>query len=144
MDEHPRQRRPRNRIDLSGQTFGHLTALERVPKEVGVQGEKWLCRCSCERKTIVRVKDLRHHNTRSCGHLTGRPRVAPDQPHRAAELYPEIEVAVHAALKAGSLVPHGELRGRYKGRLSHGTYYRYVHRAELSYQAAGPQKAEGP
>lgn len=134
MEDQPQARRQRNRIELTDQTFGHLTALKRAPKEEGVQGEKWLCLCSCGRQTVVRVKDLTSHNTRSCGHLTGRPRMAPDQPHRAANVYPEIEAAVHAALEAGAVVPHAELRGRYKDQLSHGTYYRYVHKAELIFR----------
>lgn len=80
-------------------------------------------------------------NTRSCGHLSGRPRQAPDQPHRAADLFPEIQAAVWRALEAGKTVPHGELRALYKNKLSHGTYYRYVHRAVAAFEAAKPEAA---
>jgi hypothetical protein len=138
MDNAIRPRRPRNRIDLTGQVFGELTARVRLPKEPGTQGEKWLCECSCGRTTNVRVKDLSHHNTKSCGHLTGRPRVAPDQPHKAADLFPEIEAAVHAALRDGRDIPRSGLRAQYRGKLSHGTYYRFVLKAQESF-AARPQ-----
>jgi hypothetical protein len=129
MDQPVRPRRPRNRLDLCGRVFGHLTAKERLPKLLGSQGERWLCACSCGRETVVRVKDLTHSNTRSCGHLTGRPRETADQPHRAALLYPEIMVAVHAALRGGLEVPRAELRAKYRDQLSHGTFYRFVAKA---------------
>ena len=136
MDQPARIRRPRNRIDLTGLVFGELTARIRVPKEVGCQGEKWLCDCKCGRKTIVRVKDLSHHNTRSCGHLTGRPRPEPGEPHRApAGAYPEIEREVHAALRSGTKLHKKLLRERFQDRLSHGTFYRFIAKAEAAWRA---------
>lgn len=138
MDATPRAPRPRNRIDLTNQRFGELTARERLPKIEGTQGERWLCDCSCGKQTAVRVKDLTNSNTRSCGHLTGRARKDPEVPHRAADLYPAIKDAVWEALKAGDAVPHAKLRAEYRGRLSHGTYYRYVHRAVDAFAAREP------
>lgn len=122
-------RRPRNRLDLSGLTFGLLTARERMPKQPGTQGERWLCDCQCGRQTVVRTKDITSNNTRSCGHLTGRPRPSPEVPHRAANVYDEIRATVWSAMRQDVPIPHAEMRAKYKGSLSHGTYYRYVHRA---------------
>ena len=54
-------------IDLSGQRFGKLLAIERT-ENVG-NGTMWKCQCDCENKTIVNVNAyaLRSGHTRSCG-----------------------------------------------------------------------------
>ena len=53
-------------IDLTGQTFGRLTVLERV--EAGTKRYAvWLCKCSCGNTKIVRSCHLRSGAVVSCG-----------------------------------------------------------------------------
>lgn len=51
-------------IDLTGDKYGKLTVLSRVPKTNPI---KWECLCECGNKTIVRGCNLRSGNTTSCG-----------------------------------------------------------------------------
>jgi hypothetical protein len=53
-------------IDLSGQTFGYLTALER---DLNATGGKtvFVCHCRCGRTLSVQSSSLRSGNTNSCG-----------------------------------------------------------------------------
>ncbi len=51
-------------IDLTGQRFGKLVALEHIPKT-----PKWLCQCDCGNKTEVTSTNLRNGHTKSCGCL---------------------------------------------------------------------------
>ncbi len=53
------------RLDLKGQRFGKLTALEPVGRQNG--NVTWLCRCDCGRETVVRVDHLRSGHSQSCG-----------------------------------------------------------------------------
>lgn len=55
-----------NRVDISGTTFGYLTAIERHSKTNGGRW-KWLCNCLCGKQYIVSVSDLRNGKTVSCG-----------------------------------------------------------------------------
>lgn len=48
--------------DLTGQTFGELTALRHLGYGI------WECQCSCGNIIQVRGFDLEHHNIISCGH----------------------------------------------------------------------------
>lgn len=57
----------RNVIDISGETFGELTVLERAGFMQGKPA--WLCRCSCGNVKVVKGTRLKNGNTRSCGHL---------------------------------------------------------------------------
>lgn len=52
-------------MDLTGQQFGYLTALEYHSSH----HEKvyWRCRCVCGKETMARSGDLRSGNTQSCG-----------------------------------------------------------------------------
>lgn len=61
-------------MDLTGQTFGRLTVVERADNHVypsGRQAVMWRCKCSCEdnKYVIVPAKRLRSGKTRSCGCL---------------------------------------------------------------------------
>lgn len=47
--------------DLSGQTFGRLTAVQYVGES------KWLCRCECGKVTQVLTSNLTRGNSTSCG-----------------------------------------------------------------------------
>ena len=53
-------------IDRTGQRFGCLTVLRRVPAAGRV---RWECRCDCGRLTVAQANNLQSGNTRSCGHL---------------------------------------------------------------------------
>lgn len=57
----------RQRADLTGQTFGRLTALSMVyPLE---RSTKWVCSCECGSQAVVEIRKLRNGHTRSCGCL---------------------------------------------------------------------------
>jgi hypothetical protein len=52
-------------IDLTGQTFGRLTVLERVVRNKHYA--TWLCKCSCGKNKVVRSCHLRSGAIISCG-----------------------------------------------------------------------------
>lgn len=57
-------------IDISGQRFGRLVALERVGGTLAPNGTRqsmWKCRCDCGNETVVKYIALTSVNTRSCG-----------------------------------------------------------------------------
>lgn len=54
--------------DLMGQQFVRLLVMRRAGSSQG--RATWRCRCDCGTETIVRGKDLRSGNTRSCGCLS--------------------------------------------------------------------------
>lgn len=58
--------------DVSDKRYGRLVALERV----GGNPSRWLCRCDCGNKKIVRLNNLSSGATKSCGCLKaeGPPR----------------------------------------------------------------------
>lgn len=51
--------------DLTGQRFGKLTVLERMPN-VG-KNVMWRCRCDCGKHSTTRGDSLRKGVTKSCG-----------------------------------------------------------------------------
>lgn len=53
-------------IDLTGQTFGRLTVLERADSGT-TKYATWVCRCSCGNVKVVRSCHLRSGATTSCG-----------------------------------------------------------------------------
>jgi len=55
-------------IDLTSKVFGELTVIQRLPSLPG-EPIKWVCKCSCGRKTIVSAGNLTNKNrgTKSCG-----------------------------------------------------------------------------
>lgn len=89
--------------DLTGQTFGELTALYQLESTGG--RTQWMCRCSCGRLHPVRSLDLKKGKIKSCGcrqysafkgmDLTGR------RFDRVLALYP-----VRGARKGSSAVWH--------------------------------------
>lgn len=52
-------------IDLAGQRFGRLVAIERMSD--GDHRGKWLCKCDCGSETFVETGNLRRGNSTSCG-----------------------------------------------------------------------------
>lgn len=61
----------RNIKDLTGRVFGRLLVLRRSKyrPQTTYRNINWLCRCSCNRYTIVSSGDLRNKSTQSCGCL---------------------------------------------------------------------------
>ena len=55
----------RARLDLTGCTFGNLTAIE--PAENLNGRTAWLCRCECGNKCVITTKDLRCGKRTTCG-----------------------------------------------------------------------------
>lgn len=58
-----------NFIDLTGQTFGKLTVLERCEDKEFNNGKhtQWLCQCECGRRSKVLASNLKSGNSQSCG-----------------------------------------------------------------------------
>ena len=58
-------------IDITGQRFGRLVAIELIPKEERTWPNKeraWRCKCDCGNEVIVRQRNLRGARmTQSCG-----------------------------------------------------------------------------
>lgn len=52
-------------IDLTGQRFGRLTVIERVPSNCN--NARWRCLCDCGRETFVLGTTLRRGECKSCG-----------------------------------------------------------------------------
>ena len=62
----------KQRVDLTGQKYGKLTALREVSPFINPKGKTeraWLCRCECGREVVVRQQNLISKVTRSCGCL---------------------------------------------------------------------------
>ena len=53
-------------LDLTGQRFGRLVALKRVPTPSG-KDTRWICRCDCGQIYETNQADMRRGKTRSCG-----------------------------------------------------------------------------
>lgn len=59
-------------LDITGQRYGRLVAIERAENRVSESGKvraRWLCKCDCGREKIVLLDDLRGGHTNSCGCL---------------------------------------------------------------------------
>ncbi|MCI1859004.1 MAG: hypothetical protein LKI80_12700 [Sporolactobacillus sp.] len=57
----------RKRIDITGQRFGRLVAIQEVPTTDHIR--RYLCQCDCGRQKVVRMDLLRTGRTKSCGCL---------------------------------------------------------------------------
>ena len=60
----------KNLKDLSGLRFGMLTVIERGEDYITPNGKKlvrWVCKCDCGNKVLVRAVTLSHGNKCSCG-----------------------------------------------------------------------------
>lgn len=56
--------------DLTGRRFGRLTVLERGDNETLSNGHnqiRWICKCDCGNKVLVRGTSLKNGHTQSCG-----------------------------------------------------------------------------
>ncbi len=80
---------PRTIIDLTGQTYGRLTALQHVASDRTEKSAIWSCSCSCGTVVMVPSSRLRSGKTRSCGCLrsdTAREHALTNQKLKAARL----------------------------------------------------------
>lgn len=63
----PKMRAPRNIAeDLTGRQFGDLTVLRRAPNDKDNR-VCWVCLCSCGKECVVKARNLKRGNTKSCG-----------------------------------------------------------------------------
>lgn len=62
------------RVDIAGQRFGRLVALEPLPGRDADRRIRWLCQCDCGNETAVPVNVLRTGHTKSCGCYLSRVR----------------------------------------------------------------------
>lgn len=62
-------------LDLTGQTFGLVTAFKRemVLRPSGRLEGRWRCKCKCGKEVSIRTSALLNGNTKSCGCFRGRP-----------------------------------------------------------------------
>jgi len=67
-------------IDLTGRTFGRLTALRLDLQRCADGAVRWICECTCGGTASVRSRDLRNGSTRSCGCLVRETASNPDGP----------------------------------------------------------------
>lgn len=75
-----------NRLDISGQKFGRLTALFIVERKK--DATFWKCSCDCGKTTKVSLSSLKSNRTRSCGCLAldvRRNRVSPNRTHNMSK-----------------------------------------------------------
>jgi hypothetical protein len=56
--------------DLTGKTFGQLTAIEYRPGN-HQEGGRWLCKCSCGIEHAAHASNLKKGQVKSCGHHKG-------------------------------------------------------------------------
>ena len=54
------------REDITGVTFGRLTAIRTVLRE-GSRKHFWLCNCACGNQTVAEESHLKSGHTKSCG-----------------------------------------------------------------------------
>lgn len=54
-------------VDITGQTFGHLTVIGRAGTDRTRKKATWRCRCSCGGETVADGVALRKGDRRSCG-----------------------------------------------------------------------------
>ena len=57
-----------NLVDLTGQRFGRLLAIERRGSDAW-RSAMWLCKCDCDKECLVSSHNLRTGHTQSCGCL---------------------------------------------------------------------------
>lgn len=58
---------PNHLKDITGQTFGRLTVIKRIPSTYQNDSTKWECQCICGNKKIIVGSKLRRGHTTSCG-----------------------------------------------------------------------------
>lgn len=83
-----------NKLDLRGQVFGKLVAIEEAGKSA--DGEVlWRCRCECGGECVVRLSSLRSTRTRSCGCLKRAKCIERNIKHGLRKSNPRLYGSVH-------------------------------------------------
>ena len=54
-------------VDIAGQRFGHLTAIEMVGVDSKSRLAMWRCKCDCGNEKVIKGKHLRCGEIKSCG-----------------------------------------------------------------------------
>lgn len=82
--------RVRNRPlrDYAGQTFGQLTALSLVMRDVEWNNHIWRFSCECGNSVDLRIKSVRQGHTSSCGCAFVKMMVARNSTHGLSRIHP--------------------------------------------------------
>lgn len=72
-------------LDLTGQTFGRLTALRRVENDKHGK-TRWVCLCECGAETVRSANRMRRGESLSCGCLQRETNVSAPTRHGAAKV----------------------------------------------------------
>ena len=86
--------------DLTGYVFGRLTVLEQTDDYVALNGKhyaRWLCECSCEEHTKVKVSGthLRKKLTLSCGCIRKEKLIERNRSRSKTNTYSELRTDEH-------------------------------------------------
>ena len=66
------------KVDLTGQRFGKLTVISKVPQKYNDGFTRWLCKCDCGKEVIARTNNLRSGHTKSCGCTRKKEKIISD------------------------------------------------------------------
>lgn len=99
-------------LDLTGMTFGSLTAIRRVGKD-NHGCALWLCECSCGKQSFVRASSLKSGNTKSCGCL--QKKIASKTHKTHGESFTRLH-CIWVGMKSRCNNPHRKSYKRYGGR----------------------------
>jgi hypothetical protein len=97
----------RMRVDIAGQTFGLLTALEFVSR-TSAQKAKWRCLCECGNEAVVVAGKLLNGHTKSCGCIkSGEDSITNLLDHRFRARNSNCEFYIHTLLHHAGFVKPG-------------------------------------
>jgi len=99
-------------IDITGQRFGSLVAIEPTEMRSSQGGVMWRCICDCGNTHYASTHMLTSGNTKSCGCSFKKPRPHRRKPYRGTRLY-----RIWTNMKTRCLNPNiGYKYSRYGGR----------------------------
>lgn len=98
-------------VDLTGKVFERLTVIKRMPNRD--RHTMWLCKCECEKETVVDGYHLKCGYTRSCGCLRSEPNITRNTTYSS----PEIKLYRRwSSMKARCYNKNSKCYSRYGGR----------------------------
>jgi hypothetical protein len=105
-----------NKVNLTGQVFGHLTAIKdsgkRARRKDGSSAVLWLCQCDCGKQTYVATSSLTTGQTTSCGHVKAA-NLETGADHHASMLTDKVPATSHTGYRNISMTFRGS-RWRYR------------------------------